>query len=329
MKEPVFRSAISHAWHFLWKHPLLWPLGLFASFLGHMGLAELLTNITVSSTQATWQPAWWLSFTKMGEVNMSLSSGKAFIGTTEAWVWLGWVVIVLIAIGLLFLFVAVVSQGAIIHTVAQSLSGRRKKYLDYGKAWHAGVGHFWKLLSVNAIKKVILWLLGAAVGFATINVVLGGSAADMWLFFFVFLLAALVGIFLSFLVVYAAGYIVVEEYSVGRAIHAAWRLFFDHWLVSIEAALVVLFGYFVLFILAAVGMFILFLPSILIWLIAATISSYLLFSIGLILGTIIFGIYIIFLGSLFTVFTTTVWTDLFMRMHKKGLKSRVLVWMGK
>ncbi|MEK7084542.1 MAG: hypothetical protein AAB932_04875, partial [Patescibacteria group bacterium] len=143
-----------------------------------------------------------------------------------------------------------------------------------------------------------------------------------------FVLALIVGAVLSFLAVYAAGYVVVEEYGLWRAIHGAWRLFRSHWLPSLETAVLVLFLNVLLTVAVVVGAGIFFLPGLLVWVLAVMTGSPVLFIAGIALGSVLFLFFLLAIGSFFTVFVTSVWTILFMRMHREGMGSRVLHWFG-
>jgi hypothetical protein len=142
----------------------------------------------------------------------------------------------------------------------------------------------------------------------------------------VFLLAVLVGMIISFLVIYTASYIVVEDYKLGKALHSAWNLFLNHWLVSLELAFIVLLINFVVGILVLFLFLFLFLPMLFVWFVAVAISIYWLALIGLFLGMLFFLLSIIFVGSIFTVFTTSIWVYMFTHMHKTGVISHLLHW---
>lgn len=323
MKMPLYRQAISHGWQLAWKHKLLWVFGLFAAFLGQMGILELLTKVVFASNNYALYPK-WLAFPKLfklASLNGGLSLGY------ENWTWLICLILILLSLFAIWVFVSVVSQGAIIHSVAQST--KKKKLPDVGVAWHAGVKHFGRLFFINLFKKLILVLLSVAIGWGVINSILSSSAWSLVIFLILFLLSAIVGISLSFLVIYSAGYVVVEEYPLIKSIRSAWRLFTDHWLVSIEVALVILFLNIIVTVIVLAGFLLIFLPALIAWFIALVTLNPILIAGGLLVSVVVFTLFIMLVGSIFTVFTTSVWTYLFMKMHKKGVKSRILHWLGK
>ena len=322
MKIPLYRQAIQHGWRVAWQNKFLWVYGLFAAFLGQMGIVEFLSKAGLV----------------VGDVNDYLSTvglipTKAVEASTvialsaESRVLMFWLLFLLIGLAAALIFASVVSQGAIVHAAAKATKSK-KTMPDVGAAWHAGVSHFWRLFTLNLVKKVAIVLLAIAVGGAAFNAVVGSSLGSNILFLVVFLLASLVGLVLSFLVVYAAGYVVVEEYPLVQAIESAWKLFWSHWLVSFEVGLLILLFNGILFCLTLLGFLVFFFPAMLVWFAAIVLGSQALLAMGFIIALILFTGYVMLLGAAFTVFSTSVWTHLFMKMHKSGVKSRVLHWLS-
>ena len=171
-------------------------------------------------------------------------------------------------------------------------------------------------------------LLTASVGFALYNVIQGGGNMHVALFIVLFVLAMVVGMVLSFLVIYAAGYVVIEEYPFKDAVVAAWHLFMDHWLVSLEVSVLLLIANIIVGGLAALGLVLFVGEMAVVWAGTLLIGSDLVQQIGFFFGTALIVVYWAFLGSSLMVFTTSVWMHLFMKMHKTGVKSRVLHFLG-
>jgi len=318
MKTPLYRQALSHSWKLAWKHAWLWPLGMFAAMLGQMGIMDILTKVTFAAQNNSFMTTLFFGFS---DINLSGGDSLANL-SADGWIGLLWLAVILLGFFVLFAFVSTVSQGALVSIADRSV--RRKKLPDVSTSWHVGVKHFWRVFGINLLKKVIFSIVVIFVGWSTVNAMIEPSSGDFWLFFFVFILATLVGIVLSFLAVYAVAYVIVEEYSFGEAIRASWTLFLDHWLVSMEVGLIILGANLVLVLVALFGMVILFIPTLIFWLISLVVGSYGLLLTGFIVGFLLATLFIIFLGSVFSVFVTSVWTFLFTKMHKKGIKSRIL-----
>ncbi|MBT3817274.1 MAG: hypothetical protein HOG08_02920 [Candidatus Magasanikbacteria bacterium] len=324
-KEPTYRKALSHAWRVVRYHPSLWVFGLFSLFLGQMGLLDFFTSISMAEKKYELYPLlfdlpelWNVFLEFLGSIQLS----------ADGWIWLVWLVLFFISAWVFFLFISVTSQGALISGISQSLKRGKFHHVKIDKAWHAGLTHFWRLLGLNALKKCILGLLATSIGFATYNVFVSYSAIDGIVFVLLFLLATIVGMILSLLVIYAAGYVVIEEYSFTKSIEAAWKLFLDHWLVSLEVGLMVLLLN-VAIVLAAIVLVVLFVIEMgLVFVLSTIVSSLVIWKIGLFISTLLLIVLFAIIGSLFSVYVTSVWTYLFLKMHKTGLKSRVFHFLG-
>lgn len=324
MHKPLYREALSRSWRLVWDHKLVWVYGLFAAFLGQLGILELLVNVGYASTSYALYPS-WLSIPKFWRLQDFAPLWRL---PPDQFVWALFLFVMLAGLALVMLFVSLISQGALIKSAAQSAKGGGF-FPRIGKAWHAGVAHVWRLFFIQVFKKCALLLLTVVVGWATLNAAVEAttSVGDVLVFFGVFLLAILVGLAVSFLAVYAACYVVVEEFPLFQAVAAAWKLFMGHSLVSIEVGLIVLLLNVLVGALAVVGLFVSFLPSIFLWAIAAATLNSALFVTAFGIGAVLFTLCIFFLGAVLTAYTTATWTYLFMKMHKEGIVSRIVHWL--
>lgn len=314
----IYRESLHFSWRFLWEHKILWIFGLFAAFLGQMGITEFVGNILRSGNR--------YSTVGLVDIFSSLFALPSIVHFSfTGWALYGWLLIVLLVIFLGIGIVAIISQGALVHAVAQS--GRKKDpvhRIHVGAAWHAGIHHFWRIAFVHIVKKLFVILFTCLVGFASATVVITGLLFDQILFILLFLFTVGIGIILYSLAVYAVGYIVVEEYGVIPAIRAAWKLFVDHWLVSLEiGCLLLLLNVFLLF-LIFFGFLIVSFHGAFVWVFSLLLHSPEIIRSLLFLETFVLFVFIIFLGSTFTVFSTALWTHLFMHMHKHGIRSHVI-----
>jgi len=326
MKTPLYRQALIHGWDMATKHKLLWMFGLFAAFLGQMGLLDLIVNTALVKENYVFYPLLF-DIRELFGVLVQLLQNVGLEGS--AWIWIIWLMIFFGAAKVLLIFMSTVSQGALIDANAQQGKGRKKKHVDVGRAWDKGVSHFWRLLLLNVVKRVVIMLLAASVGFALYNVIQGGGTWHVVLFVVLFVLAMIVGMALSFLVIFAAGYVVIEEYSFKDSVAAAWHLFTGHWLVSLEVSFLLFIANIIVGGLAALGLVLFVGEMAVVWAGTLLIGSSIVQQIGFFFGTALIILYWAFLGSSLMVFTTSVWMDLFMKMHKKGIKSRVLHLLGK
>ena len=321
MTTPLYRQAFVHAWQLARRQKFLWIFGLFAAFLGQLGIVEILTKMGFATSDVSSYLA-NVGFSRAPAVAREV--GVVVSGETR--LLFLWLLAVLLTLGIGLAFAAVVSQGALIHAAAQSVRGKRA--VDVGRAWHASVGHFWRLLAINVIKKGLIIFLAVMVSASAFSVLGAPGIGNNLFFLLTFVVASAVGLILSFLVIYAAGYVVVEEYTLIQAIGAAWKLFTGHWLVSIEVGLLIILSNIIMALATLLGFAVFFFPAVLVWFTAIVTGSQALLAAGFVLAVIFFTAYLLWLGSVFTVFTTSVWTYLFMKMHKHGIPSRIVHWLS-
>ncbi len=323
MKEPKYGEALRASWKLSWQHKSLWSFGLFAMLLGQLGISELLLKLGMASstfqTGGFWpylvfflNPKTWISAAKAGEFG------------PDRVVWMIWLILILAAVFAFLLFIATVCQGAIVHAAAK-YSKRASSFPDERKSWHAGVKHFWRVLSLNIARKIAFFLMALLVVWSTFNALISASFSDSLLFILIFILAAVFGMILSLLLIYAVAYVIVEEYSFGEAISSAWKLFVNHWLVSFEVGFSLLVLNIVAIILVVAGFLYLFLlPVVVATYISSVFGGLVLFKVAVFIGYVFFVVFAISISAIFTVFVTSVWTHLFVKMHKVGVKSKIL-----
>lgn len=318
-KEPTYKEAWHHAWRILLEHKILWPLGLFATFLGQMGLLEIVSKFFSALQQGTAHESW-------GNVPAIALSSLTFLTSIrlpfDQIIWSVWLWVIIFGIAFLFLFVGLVSQGALVYVTGKKL--KSKTAVDIGKAWHVGVGHFGKLFAVHIVRKLVIIALTIAISQATMAALLHSSAISTLALVVILCISLVLGFIISCLSIYTVGYIVIEEYGFWAAIKAAWILFKEHILVSLEVGFVMLVANFVLAIVACIGAAIFLSPLLLSFLFYSMISNpYIWFAVGA-SGIFCCIVYLVALGSFFTVMTTSVWSYLFYRMHSHGIESRLV-----
>lgn len=326
MKEPTYTNALRDSWRLTWNHKSLWPYGLFALLLGQMGITELLIKVGMASRTGEIGGMWkYIAFAlnPMNWIELYNATDKR----ADTIMWFIWMIVVLGALAIGVLFVSVVCQGAIIHAAAQ-YTKLKKGMPDEAKAWHVSVKHFWKLLGLTALRKLVLFLSALVVAWAAVYAATWGGGAN-WVFLGTLAVTVFVGVVLSIVFMYAAGYVLEEEYGFWESIKAAFRLFHDHWFVSFEVGIILLFMNLAMLILLFVGLIYLFFLPILIGANVEPMSEGMqLIRTSAGIGYVLFGLYAVALFSIFTVYINTCWTYLFMKMHKHGLYSRIKHYFG-
>lgn len=322
MKESIYIQATKRAWRFVWDNKTIWIFGIFAAFLGQFGMVEFLGKVGVSAGNAG------RYFDRIGSMSFEMGGfTMSIVNSLQNRLLALSLLLLLASLVVVFVYAAVICQGAIIHSSAQSIAG--KKHIDILKAWHVSHKSFWSLFIINLFKKILIMFLSVMVSITAYGALTVPTLGNSLFFLFVFIFTSALGIILSFLVVYTAAYVVVEKYTLMNAIHGAWDLFAEHWLSSIEVGLIILVFNLFLGVLILLGFMLILLPAILLWFLVIVVgSSQSMLYTGLIAGLIVFVMYLMTMGAMFTVFVSYMWTYVFMKMHKVGVKSRLVNYLS-
>jgi len=312
--EPTYRDAIKHAWHVVWHHKVLWIFGMLSVFIGQFGLGDFLGKLLVMSKNIFGPNGQYgLQMVVYGQQSFSISQ---ILGTLALFV-------LALTLFILVIFVSVTSQGAL---VASAISWFKDKKINFKQAWDIGVKHFWNVLAINVLQKLFLGALLFLVLFLWIGLVpMVGSGFGTELMGIGFGFALFFAFIISSVAIYAIGYVVNEDLHILPAMRKGWRLFSHHVLVSIELNLLVLILGLVLLVVLSFGAVVVFLPSLLFWLLGIVFSSVWLIKFGFTLGFGLLLMLLIFTGSIFNSFSTSAWMYLFLKMHHEGVLSRCYI----
>lgn len=312
MHEPTYRQALSHAWHTVWHHKILWILGLLSLFVGQFGANDFIGKIWMV-TQRT------LVIDKFhGIFNFGLVTNIALI----------WIASICLALCILILVVSVISQGALIIGAAESLHNHN---LNFKKAWHRATRHFWALLTINILRSLLITSVVLITGLLWTLILFSGlpMALNTILSIILISVALLVGLSIVSWATYSLCYSILDGKGLISAIKRGWSLFHHHLLVSLELNILLLV---VLVLLCAIFYGLFFLsaaPALILWLIAGITGYFKLITIGLVLWAGLLFLLIAISGALYNAFSTTAWTYLFLKMHNEGMVSKIFHYFGK
>ena len=316
MKEPIYMQATRNAWEFTVKNKVLAVFGIFAAFLGQFGMVDFLGKLgLITGNTGTYFSTVASIGIQMGEFAIRASS------SLETKMLSYFLLMIFLGLFSVFIFIATVSQGAIIYSIKQSI---QKKPINITKAWHVGAANFYRLFFVNFFKKIALTLISIIIALSAYAAFIIPSLINNLFFLGIFLAASFAGLVLAFVAVYTSIYVIVEKFSLGEAFSAAWKLFQNHLIVSFEVGILLLVFNLFVGVFAALGFVLLVLPAILLWFVfVLIIGSEIFLTAGFFAGLIVFAMYLMIVGAMFTIFTTYIWTYIFMKMNKEGIKSRI------
>lgn len=321
----LYRNILNQSLKVVWKYKHLWFFGFFAAILGSFLELELILGKTDSSFAQNFV-AKIQSIKNTGIFSTSFFPNLINLFKVEPIATTIMLVVLLITVVLMLflLWVAVVSQAGLIGNASGIIQSNKKDFkIGIKEGMDTGSKYFWAVLGINIIVKALLYLIFLLLSFLILFVSFqsGFDAATLitnLILFIVFIPLALV---IAFISKYAICYVVIKGEGLKDSIKAAFRLFLDNWLISIEMAVILFFisvlGSMVIFL----GVFVLFIPFYLLFMLSALLSWGMLGFWVTILGLMFLAIVAAIAGAALSAFRITAWTSLFLNLNskKKGL----------
>lgn len=329
----LYRDVIKRSFLTTWRHPWLWIFGFFTTFLGLGSIYEMVISRSAQSFALFGQTAgkfgaYTLSgilvvqnLEKIKLLNLFLLFGAVFL------------TLALIAFAI---WLAIGSFGALISAsyaldkktlrppstqLRTGSSGRRK--MRFWKSLDQGRRHFWQLLGINLLGKVIISISLILAGTLFTYIIFNNSILRAILYFFIFLILIAASLLVSFLIIYASCFIVIKLQKFPQALKNAWRLFIKNWVVSFESMVLIFCLNIAAQALIFVALVVFSIPFLFLLLLfyTATVAS----APAIIIGIWIFTSIIIMLaaGSFFSTFQIVAWTYIFDKISKGGVLSKL------
>lgn len=308
-----YRSLLKQALSISWRNKYLWFFGLFAALLaGSGGSWEYqIFHQNVNSNLIDNSYNYLGGILAVGDFVKSFILGLANLFRYDFLTAVSVLTLLLIIIFLFvsFIWLAVSSQGALIDNVKKLFSKKKPTLLSVRRGLEEGHNHFWPVLGLNILIKVIVCASFFIIGLPLLFMVFGNNGLLNALYIILFVIFVPVGAGLTLLVKYSIAYNVLDKHSFVKSLAAGKKLFIKHWLISLEMAVILFLIEF-----AASGAILLLIAIFLLPLILLGI----LFKLG---GLIVFAILlaivlIIVAGSWLTTFQTATWTGLFLNLKE-------------
>ncbi len=316
MHEPTFRQALSHSWTLVKQKKSLWIFGLLSAVIGQWGLSDFL-----GAFYRTVKNGFYLySGEPLSEYFSILNWHKISLILLSLWL-IGIILLVIFSL----VFVAVGARGAIIsYAIHYYKTG---KILPLHEAWHKGVKKFGQLLSVTLLGRFFQLLDLAIFSVLARMILTHDGLAWSFLLIISWALAITIALLFEASVIYASGYILLENKSVQKSLQKGWELLSDHLMVSLELGLVLVFLNILFLGVAIYGSFVAFVPSLIVWIIAGLTGLNALIVFGMYSGMILYTAIILVVAGIFNAFVTCAWVYLFMKMHHEGVASRAVIFL--
>jgi len=317
----LYRTIITKAWEITKRYKVLWFFGFFAALLGNAGEFQTLFK---QIERIKNQP----------ELLSSLSQGLTLWGQALTGIWqLPLVNILAIILTLLFIaliiliiiWLAITSQVAIIKNTEKIENGKDKT-VNFKTSWTEGAKYFWPALGLNALAKVIIFLiLTLLVTPLLIVMIAKGSALTTIVTLLTIVIFVPLAIIITFVTKYAVAFVVLQGQRFWEAFQNGWRLFAANWLISIEMALIVLVINLALTFLVLLAAIVIISPFIIIGLTSSIVQVFFtFFGMALIIASLVF----IFCAAVFSTWQNSAWTLLFMRLNSGGAYAKIVRWVA-
>lgn len=312
--RPVYREVIPQALKISWRNPLLWIFGIFAAVLNTGGSLDVIWKFWDSvQTQGSDLFIGDLAVNIWQTASMGGFSALPFLQALLALVVL---TVILLAVGAF----SCISQGVIIHSIGNCKNGKCEQ-IKNGLTIAGRV-----LVPVAVLNLLILasvWLVRFFISLP-LAIALG---RESYLFTAVYLVSFIaffiVAMVLSVMQIYALNAMFLQGATLAQAFRRAWLILKEHWLVTLETALIQAALMLVLAIASFVAILILSFPSGVLYVLAIMLNSLPLFyiSFGLFLGLIIVSLTVL-TGFLVT-FQYAIWTLMFHKFGEGGVVPKI------
>ncbi len=311
----LYRDTLKKGWQISKNNALLWVLGFFAALLGNGGEFEFIVTQFNKFSDGTVQFGDSV-ITMLGTGGSSVLTLMVGLlgGSQDNYILFGLFSVVLIAI----IFIVISSQGALIRAIASAGAGTRINLKDH---FSAGSNSFFSLLSIILGTRILAFFVLAVVGVPVVAILFYFFEPVKSLFLVLFALGIPLMIIASLISKYAIAYHMLEGKKWKKSIADSLQLFYDHWLVSVELAVILFFINIVAGALIIILILVFAVPFILLsYFIEASITS----PVFLFVGQALSFLLLVALGSVLATFQYSCWTELFLKIRKGKHLSKIM-----
>lgn len=315
----LYRHILGRAWHNTWHSKYLWFFGLFVMLLGNGGEYEVIVRAMRGEADINFFAGFkGLMTNPLFSLEGISNMGHRFITEPFSALLSLLVLLLVLAIICFLVWMAIISQAAIVNNTALSIG--QKKH-DLGKGIAAGLKYFWPVLSFNFLIKLVIF---AGLFIVTWPLLMVVGKASFLLNGILFIVLIPLAMSVAFILKYAIAYTVIRKYNFSKALKSGWLLFKNNWLVTLEM------GFILFFITIFIGllMFLVFLvlstPFILFLLLFKQLVFASAFWTLLFFALIMLLLMVMFAGMLLATFQTSAWTVLFVELESKGGVSKIV-----
>ena len=315
--KPVYREVIPQALTFAWQHPAYWLLGIFAAVLQSGGSIDIFWkfwNSIQNQSDALFS----------GDVAMRLWQNVNIAGA-HGLHWLPYAQALVILLTFFVIFVAIIlfsciCQGGLVYAIG---------------TWHADKKHFLRqaltvgsqalvpILVLNVIILAFIWIARFGVSFPLAIAIGNKNALYLAVYIVSFVVFLVLTLSLAVMQIYALNAMILQGATLAQAFARAWSLIKEHWLVTIETAIIQAVISFMLALAAVIGIIILSFPSVILFVFAMFTQNIFVFQLALAIFVIVSIIFGIFVTGYVVSFQYSVWTIMFRKFGEGGVIPKI------
>jgi len=320
---PFYRLLIKRAWRLSLKYKWLWLFGIFAALLGQGGVYEFIFRIfnNLSTGQS-------LFYTLQEYANSGILGMISWGKLQELWV----SDLSGLAMGIFSLLFALCLLGVMISLSVIGQAGLVKgaiglqegKKLGIKECFREGLKHFWSVLEINFITKVVLLGLLLLITYIVSLIPVTSTWGNTILFAVFFVFFVVVGIIIYFLTLYGTAYAVLRGQHTFQALNSAWKIFKKNIVANLEMGAIVFILNIVIAIGASIGAFIVLAPFILIYFILLFTNAALVFAIYNVFMIALVFVVFLALCAWYNTFQVSLWIMLFEELALDKVKPKIV-----
>lgn len=316
---PFYRRILSDAWRIAWHHKHLWVFGFFATLIGFGAVTEVFFNSYERTADALPIAA---SGGTLAALIPGLTTMKAIVAYSP-YPALSLLIffVVLTLLFSVFAWMTLVSVGALVIGARKIARGGEPTFGDGVKA---GAEKFWPLLGVNVLSKLVILLAYVMTG-ANLYILMKDRTVTSGLFYIgSFIIFTAVSFVASLAAVYGSINVAVKGDKLEKSVNGALDLIAEHWLVSLEMAVLLLVASLAIGVAAALGALVLSVPLIFLIVIAAIFKAQAAVYAIMTLTAIMLLVVVVCLGAFLTTFQASAWTLLWSELSERKPASKLL-----
>ncbi len=317
----IYRTILRQALKIMWSCKYLWFFGIFAIFLSSGG--EI--NSAIDHFYKVFDASSFLDglknfYNHSMVVNAGNNLNTFFNGFN------GWGILLLVVLILLFFFLiwlSVVSQAGLFGAAYKIY---KKQSVNFNDTFAMGRQNFWPTLWLNLLSRLVIYVLWLIVAVPLAALYLSRPAEMVGNIFIVltFVIWVPVALFISFLMKYAVLFVVNKKYTFKEALQAAWQLFRDNWLVSIEMVIIMFFVNLLAAIALILAVMVLVLPLAILVFLLGMINFAGVMYLTMLVAVILLVFLMIWGGAMLSVFQHVAWAILFVRMTEGKVLAKII-----